>query len=219
VDNKNVFKLYDYEYVNKKKLVEKFQIQLVQNLNPTKPALNRFLKPNDISNLVAQYGTPLYLLDEETLHAKVRELHKAYNKFVGPLKIAYSIKANFSPAVIRAFITDGVTFDLTSIGELHFIKKCRAVSYNAIYISVTEEYEEYLRVLETGIRKVVVGSFNGMTNLAKAAQKVGVKVPTMIRVNPEVGVKAGVRASYRMANLESHSMVEQLIALINLLST
>jgi diaminopimelate decarboxylase len=169
----------------------------VENLNPTTPALNRFVKPNDISNLVAQYGTPLYLIDEETLHAKVKELHKAYNKFVGPLKIAYSIKANFSPAIIRTFITDGIAFDLTSVGELHFIKKCKADPENAIYTSVTEEYEEYLEVLQTGIRKVVVSSFHGMTNLAQAAEKVGVKVPTMIRVNPEVGVKAGVRASYR----------------------
>lgn len=178
-------------------MVENSQIQLVENLLPTTPALNRFVKPNDINNLVAQYGTPLYLIDEETLHAKVKELHTAYSKFVGPLKIAYSVKANFSPAIIRTFITDGITFDLTSVGELHFIKRCKAIPYNAIYTSVTEEFEEYLEVLRTGIRKVVVSSFNGMTNLAKAAEKIGVKVPTMIRVNPEVGVKAGVRASYR----------------------
>src|SRR5207244_12277935 len=48
-----------------------------------------------------------------------------------------------------------------------------------------------------GVRKVVVRLVNRMTNLAEAASKIGVKIPTMIRVNPEVGVKAGVRASYR----------------------
>jgi diaminopimelate decarboxylase len=36
-----------------------------------------------------------------------------------------------------------------------------------------------------------------MTNLAKAADKIGVKPLTMNRVNPEVGVKAEIRASYR----------------------
>jgi len=177
--------------------VENSQIQLVENLDLTAPALNRFVKPNEISKLVAQYGTPLYLIDEDTLHAKVKELHTAYTKFVGPLKIAYSIKANFNPAILRTFITDGITFDLTSIGELHFIKQCKAAPENIIYTSVTEEFEEYLEVLQSGVRKVVVSSFNGMTNLAKAASKIGIKVPTMIRVNPEVGVKAGVRASYR----------------------
>ena len=40
-------------------MVENSQIQLVENPNLTAPALNRFVKPNDISKLVAQYGTRL----------------------------------------------------------------------------------------------------------------------------------------------------------------
>ena len=123
-------------------MVENSQIQLVENLNLTAPALNRFVNPSDINKLVAQYGTPLYLIDEDTLHTKVKELHTAYSKFIGPVKIAYSIKANFSPAILRTFMTDGITFDLTSIGELHFIKRCKAVPENIIYTSVTEEFEE-----------------------------------------------------------------------------
>jgi diaminopimelate decarboxylase len=147
--------------------------------------------------MVSQYGTPLYLIDEDTLHSKVKELCNAYTKFNGPLKIAYSIKANFTPAILRAFIKDGIAFDLTSIGELRFAKHCNAESESIIYTSITEEYEEYLEVLQTGVKRVVVSSFNGMTNLARAANKLNVKPLTLIRINPEVGVKAEVRASYR----------------------
>ncbi|HXG06746.1 MAG TPA: hypothetical protein VNI77_05395 [Nitrososphaera sp.] len=176
-------------------MVENSQVQLVEK--PAAAALNRFVSPVEINKLVAQYGTPLYLVDEDTLHAKAKELHKAYSKYKGPVKIAYSIKANFTPAVIKAFMKDGLTFDLTSLGELHFIKRCKADPENVIYTSVTEEQEEYIEVLQSGVRRVVVSSFNGMTNLARAASKVGTKPLTMIRVNPEVGVKAEVRASYR----------------------
>jgi diaminopimelate decarboxylase len=179
-------------------LVENSQIQLVEK--PTAVNLNRFVKPVDINKLVAQYGTPLYLIDEDTLHAKAKELHKAYSKFKGQIKVAYSIKANFTPAVVKTFMKDGMAFDLTSLGELYFIKQCKADPENIIYTSVTEELEEYIEVLQSGVRRIVVSSFNGMTNLAKAASKVGGggAVPlTMIRVNPEVGVKAEVRASYR----------------------
>jgi diaminopimelate decarboxylase len=177
--------------------VENSQIQLVENLNPATPELNRFAKPADINKLVAKYGTPLYLIDEDTLHSKVKELHSAYIKFNGPVKIAYSIKANFSPAILRAFVKDGIAFDLTSIGELSFVKQCKGDAGNIIYTSVTEEPDEYIQVLQSGVRRVVISSFNGMTNLAKAASKVGVKPLAMIRVNPEVGVKAEIRASYR----------------------
>jgi diaminopimelate decarboxylase len=181
-------------------LVENSQIQLVEK--PTTVSLNRFVKPIDINKLVAQYGTPLYLIDEDTLHAKAKELHKAYSKFKGQVKVAYSIKANFTPAVIKAFMKDGIAFDLTSLGELYFIKQCKADPENVIYTSVTEELEEYIEVLQSGVRRIVVSSFNGMANLSKAASKVGggsaAAAPlTMVRVNPEVGVKAEVRASYR----------------------
>ncbi|UVS68535.1 diaminopimelate decarboxylase family protein [Nitrososphaera viennensis] len=150
-----------------------------------------------MKNLVAQYGTPLYLVDEDTLHAKARELQRAYSKFKGPVKVAYSIKANFSPAIVRAFMKDGLTFDLTSLGELHFIRQCKADPENVIYTSVTEEPEEYVEVLRSGVRRIVVSSHKGMMNLALAAGKVGVRPLTMIRVNPEVATDAKVRASYK----------------------
>jgi diaminopimelate decarboxylase len=177
--------------------VENSQIQLTENLNLETSTFNRFVKPSHISKMVSQYGTPLYLIDEDTLHSKVKELCNAYAKFNGPLKIAYSIKANFTPAILRAFIKDGIAFDLTSIGELRFAKHCNAESESIIYTSITEEYEEYLEVLQTGVKRVVVSSFNGMTNLARAANKLDVKPLTLIRINPEVGVKAEIRASYR----------------------
>jgi diaminopimelate decarboxylase len=92
---------------------------------------------------------------------------------------------------------DGITFDLTSLGELYFLKKCNIEPENAIYTSITEEEEEYVQVLRNGITKIVVSSFNGMTNLIKAAIKTNVKPQTLIRINPEVGVKAEIRASYK----------------------
>lgn len=178
-----------------KKLEENSQIQLVSK--PTAALLNRFATPLDIKNLAAEYGTPLYLVDEDTLHTKAREMHRAYSAFKGPVKVAYSIKANFSPAVVRSFAKDGLTFDLTSLGELYFTLQCNADPENIIYTSVTEEPEEYVEVLRSGVRRVVVSSHKGMMNLAYAAGKAGVRPLAMIRINPEVATDAKVRASYR----------------------
>ena len=57
------------------------QIKLVKNKNLTTQALNRFEKKSDINTLVAIYGTMIYLIDEDKLHAKARELHNSYSKF------------------------------------------------------------------------------------------------------------------------------------------
>ena len=88
----------------------------------------------------------LYLVDEEALHDKVSELNGAYEKFHGHVKIAYSIKANFNPSILRTFMKDNITFDLTSLGELFFIRELNINPENIVYTSVTEELDEYKQV-------------------------------------------------------------------------
>ncbi len=171
-------------------------LQVFQNkvtLHNTK----RFVSDKEINNLAERYGTPLYLIDEKTLHNKLLELHNAYKGFQGDVKIAYSVKANFNPSILKTFMKDGITFDLTSLGELYFIKQLKGNPENIVYTSVTEELEEYIEVLKNGIKRIVVSSYYGFINLSKAANIINIRPKIMVRINPEVGVKAEVRASYR----------------------
>ena len=172
--------------------------EIVRTLQVTQSAhLNRFINDRDLSKIVKQFGTPIYVIDEQTLHKKVKELLDAYKKFKGPVKVAYSIKANFNPAVLKTFIKDNILFDATSTGELYFYNMCKGNPENIIYTSVTEELEEYMYALKNNVKKIVVSSYNGLVNLAEAANALNIKPQTMIRINPEVGVKAEVRASYK----------------------
>lgn len=171
-------------------------VQIIQS-KVTLSKTNRFITNEEINQLANQYGTPLYLVDEQTLHEKVSELKNAYEKFHGQVKIAYSIKANFNPSILKTFMKDNVTFDLTSLGELFFIRKLKVNPENIIYTSVTEELEEYKQVLSYGIKRIVVSSYFGLINLSQAASIIDVVPKVMVRMNPEVGVKAEVRASYK----------------------
>lgn len=171
-------------------------IQVFQD-RVTLPQINRFVSTREINDLSKQYGTPLYIVDEKTLHNKVLELYYAYAKFNGSVKIAYSVKANFNPSILKTFMKDDIIFDLTSLGELFFIKQLGTNPENIIYTSVTEELQEYIEVLSSGITRIVVSSFSGFVNLTKATQIIGTRPKVMVRINPEVGVKAEVRASYK----------------------
>jgi len=171
-------------------------VQIIQN-KVTLSKTNRFITNEEINQLADEYGTPLYLVDEQTLHEKVLELRDAYQNFDGQVKIVYSIKANFNPSIIKTFMKDKITFDLTSLGELFFIHKLKVDPENVIYTSVTEELEEYKQVLSYGIKRIVVSSYFGLINLSQAANILGIVPKVMVRMNPEVGVKAEVRASYR----------------------
>jgi diaminopimelate decarboxylase len=149
----------------------------------------------ELYSLAEKYGTPYFLIDEETLKSKVAEVHQAFADFKGGYRVAYSVKANFNPSVIKTFANEGVLFDLTTPNELHFARRSGATSENVMYTSITETAAEYEEVLRMGVRKVVVASYNGLINLREIATKLNLTVKTLIRVNPEVHVHAELRGS------------------------
>jgi len=149
----------------------------------------------ELYNLAERYGTPYFLIDENTLKKKVSEIEQAFTEYRGKFRVAYSIKANFNPSVIKSFSSEGIMFDLAAPTELQFLAKCGGSPDDVIYTSITETEAEYESVLRGGVRKVVVASSNGLSNLVEAAGKAGVAVKVMVRVNPEVHVHAELRGS------------------------
>ena len=149
----------------------------------------------DLYSLAEEYGTPYFLIDQATLRRKVSEMEQGFAGFNGAFRVAYSVKANFNPSVIRTFAGEGILFDLTAPGELEFVTRSGGSVRDVLYTSITETQSEYEEVLKRGVRKVVVASHNGLANLTAAAEKEGASVKTMIRVNPEVHVHAELRGS------------------------
>jgi diaminopimelate decarboxylase len=151
----------------------------------------------ELFTLAEKFGTPYFLMDETTLRKKVSEIEQAYQNFKGPFRVAYSIKANFNPTVIKTFVSEGIMFDLTAANELHFLLRCGGTSENVIYTSITETSAEFEEIIRNGVRKIVVSSGNGLINLIEAVARTGESVNVLIRVNPEVHVKAELRFSIR----------------------
>jgi diaminopimelate decarboxylase len=157
-------------------------------------AAPRFLD-GDLYSLAEKYGTPYFLIDEATLRKKVSEMEQGFSDYKGVFRVAYSVKANFNPSVIRTFTSEGILFDLTAPSELLFVLRAGGSAENVIYTSITETAAEYEQAIKMGVRKIVVASYNGLLNLTEAAAKTNVVVKTMIRVNPEVHVHAELRGS------------------------
>ena len=165
-----------------------------QPVSRTGVAAPRF-SDRDLYSLAEKYGTPYFLIDESTLRKKVAEMEQGFGDYKGVFRVAYSVKANFNPSVIRTFVSEGIMFDLTAPSELVFVQKAGGSAENAVYTSITESAAEYEQVIRMGVKKIVVASHNGLVNLTEAAARAGTTVKAMIRVNPEVHVHAELRGS------------------------
>lgn len=151
----------------------------------------------DFYHLAEEFGTPYFLIDQATLRKKVDEIEQAFGEFQGAFRVAYSIKANFNPSVIKTFVSEGIMFDLTASNELQFLLRCGGSADSVMYTSITETVAEYETVLQNGVKKVVVASWNGLSNLIEAVERTNRQVNVLVRVNPEVSVHAELRGSKR----------------------
>ncbi|MBH59497.1 MAG: hypothetical protein CMO19_03645 [Thaumarchaeota archaeon] len=152
----------------------------------------------EIYTVVTEFGTPLYVVDEQIILDNLSTLENSFNNYNGKTSIAYSLKSNFNPSIIEILNKESILFDLTSLGELYFFEQCRANIDNVLYTSVTEEENEYYSAMQSGISKFVIGSYNGLINLISASESLNISPKVLVRINPEIDVKADISASSGM---------------------
>jgi diaminopimelate decarboxylase len=150
----------------------------------------------DLYRLAKVLGTPYYIIDERSLKERLKELREAYKGFEGETLVAYSVKANFNPFLLQLFVKEGTYFDVTSPEELYFLLNSGGKPERVIYTSITEGRQEFKKVLGRGVKKVVISSYNGLLHLIEAAMAKDVRPEVLIRIHPDVDVKAEIKSSH-----------------------
>ena len=140
----------------------------------------------DVADLAAEYGTPLYVFDEDTLRGMCREFAREFGSRYPDSRVAYASKAFVNPAIARLVAEEGLGLDVVSAGELAVAK---AVDFPAerIYFHGNNKTPDELEfALEYGIGQIVADSFHELTLLDEMAGRRGVRQDIMLRLSPGV---------------------------------
>jgi len=81
------------------------------------------LNDKQAKELVDQYGTPLYVYDQEKIVANYHRIHHAFAALYEDFKLCYAIKANNNLAILSLLKRMGAGFDCSSMGEIYLAKK------------------------------------------------------------------------------------------------
>ena len=74
----------------------------------------------DTVELVKEYGTPLYVMDEQMIRKSLRRFHDSMNKYYnGQGEVHYASKAFSCMEMCRIVADEGDGLDAVSIGELY----------------------------------------------------------------------------------------------------
>ena len=140
----------------------------------------------DALELASQFGTPLYVFDEEMLRDQCRRFVQEFRSRHQETIVVYACKAYVNPALARIFMEEGLGLDVVSGGELAV---ARAVDFppRMVYFHGNNKGQEELREsLAWNIGRVVVDSFYELELLDKLANEAGRVQEILIRVSPGV---------------------------------
>ena len=140
----------------------------------------------DALDLVEQYGTPLYVLDEVTLRARCRQFADAFAARYPNSKAVYASKAYINPALARIVAEEGLGLDVVSGGELA-VAVAGDVPLGHVYFhgnnKTPAELEE---AIAAGIGRIVVDSFHELDLLERICADAGQTQDILVRVSPGI---------------------------------
>jgi diaminopimelate decarboxylase len=140
----------------------------------------------DTVALAREFGTPLYVFDEETLRHQCREFQAQFRSRHPDTAVSYAGKAYLGRALAALLAEEGMNLEVVSGGELAI---ARSVDFPAERISFhgnNKSESELGEALGIGIGRVAVDNFHELALLARLAQETGKRQAIWLRLSPDI---------------------------------
>jgi diaminopimelate decarboxylase len=137
-----------------------------------------------VAAMAEQFGTPLYVYDEEHLRNRCREAVSAFGKD----RVIYATKAFLCSAMARLANEEGLLLDVATGGELFAALHAGVPGERCVLHGNNKSVEELRAAITTRVQHIVVDSFDELDRLEKLHSE-GLPAPRVqLRITPGVHV-------------------------------
>jgi diaminopimelate decarboxylase len=140
----------------------------------------------DVVDLAEEFGTPLYLFDEQTLRQKCREFKEDFGKYYPDTLVIYASKAFLNKALALIFKEEGLGLDIVSGGELSIAHSVDFPLDRVYFHGNNKTPEELNLALDWGVGRIVVDNFYELELLNRLAGERGTSQNILLRITPGV---------------------------------
>jgi len=140
----------------------------------------------DTVELARQFGTPLYVFDEEDLRDRCRELRREFEARHADVLIVYAAKAYLGRALASLVAEEGLGLDVVSGGELACARSVGFPLERVYFHGNNKSAPEIREALAASVGRVVVDNFHELALLGNAAASLGRRQAVLLRVTPGV---------------------------------
>jgi diaminopimelate decarboxylase len=155
----------------------------------------------DAVDLARDFGTPLYIFDEETLRGQCRAFQDAFRSRYPETIVAYAAKAYLGRALCGIVAQEGMSLDVVSGGELAIAASVNFPAERIHFHGNNKSEQELSEALDYGVSRIIIDNFHEMRLLNGVAQARGVRQKALIRLSP--GIDAHTHAYTTTGTLEN----------------
>lgn len=135
----------------------------------------------DVSDLAAEFGTPLFVYDEDHLRARCREAVDVF----GP-GVAYATKAFLCVAMARLAHEEGMHLDVATLGEWHVAKAAGVPAADCVLHGNNKSVEELEVAMAEGLGRIVIDSFDEIDRIEAIHAATGLVARALVRITPGI---------------------------------
>jgi diaminopimelate decarboxylase len=141
-----------------------------------------------VSDLVQQFGSPLYVFSESNLRESYRELLRAFNSRYPNVQLAWSYKTNYLKAICAVFHQEGAIAEVVSDFEYEKARAMGIPGSEIIFNGPYKQPEALQRAVEENA-KIQIDNMDELLNLIHIAEEKKQIIDVAIRIYMDSGVK------------------------------
>ncbi len=177
------------------------------------------------THLCENFGTPLYVIDEQLLREKCKKYYKAFELEKGTNKVAYAGKAFLTIAMCQVINQEGLNLDVVSGGELFTAYKSDFPMEKVLFHGNNKTIEEIKMGIELKVGIFVVDNFYEIEKINEIAkennriQKIFLRITPGIEAHTHEYIKTGQidsKFGFNLINDDVLNAVKQSIELPNI---
>ena len=141
----------------------------------------------DTIALAKEYGTPLYVMDENLIRENCRSFKDSIEKFYNSEGlVCYASKAFCCKEICRIMKDEGIGLDVVSGGELFTAINVDFPTEKICFHGNNKTEDELTLALSYGVGRIIVDNIYELERLDKLAKKLHKKASVMFRVKPGI---------------------------------
>ena len=155
----------------------------------------------DTVDLAREFGTPLYILDEEEFRKNCREYYQCFTEKRPDSLAIYAGKTLLTTAICRMVEEEGLGLDVVSGGELYTALKANFPMAKVFFHGNNKSPDEIKLGVEAGVGRFVVDSLYELDLLNDLARANKTKQPILLRISP--GIEAHTHEYIKTGQIDS----------------